>query len=702
MKIWMKMAVYRHRITNNVLRKALQTSTWSYKTKLKCPQIRTPRGYSTWQDLLDSERKHWQTGSTKYKDLAATLKQQLEVIHENHPTSLEREMIRHGDYTYFEENGCIYRLQPKNEEESFEILLHLEDLGFNDHQIQRIRVSPDQMFLAAGFKSSESEESTCIILKLKNKLEITHYIPNVFSFEWASDGILFHTRQENLHCHQVYMTDLNNKTTSKLVYTEHDPRFFVDLYTTRDKTFLTINSNSKTTSEVWLIDRLCPLEPPVLVRQRIPGMIYHVEHSNGYLYILTTYGKPAEYKLMKTPCSFPMEDWKLFYKVKENTKLVDMEILKDYCVMFLKHYNWPYLEVVSLSTGSTIQSIKLPAWACSFEFDQHPKNNTDFFNFYLTSPVQRPVLFVYSLKEHRLSADANYKIADKSTYRTERLEAKSKDGTMVPITVLYKTCSRERSQKPLLIHIYGAYGMDLNMSFKAEKRMVIDDGWILAYCHVRGGGELGFRWHKDGILDKKQNGVDDLFSCIAHLHELGYSQNYYTAVEASSAGGVLAGALYNSNPQLFQAMALEAPFLDVLNTMMDTSLPLTIEEQEEWGNPITDQKFYEYIRTYCPYQNITPQHYPSLLITAYKNDQRIPLEGLLRFMGKLRKAAADYCHSSDMSGLRTSNIFLDVHPGGSHCDSLSWEDSLQKVAMHLAFLYTELKLEEENNIKKKH
>ncbi|XP_053568245.1 prolyl endopeptidase-like isoform X2 [Bombina bombina] len=577
---------------------------------------------------------------------------------------------------YFEEDGSIYRFQ-QTKEGSREVLLSLEDIGFHDYQIQRIRISTDQKFLATGLKSPSSEESTCIVLNLKN-LQVMHFIRNVFSFEWAADNVLFHTIQENLQCLQVYLTDFNNENSTKLVYTEEDPRFFVDLYCTRDKRFLTLNSNSKTTSEVWLVDMQQPFKSPFLVHQRVPGMIYHVEHRNDFLYILTTYGEPAEYKLMKTPISSKIGQWEVVYKVKDNTKLVDLEILKDYCIMLLKQHTLLYLEVVSLCNETISQSIKLPDWACAFELQHHLEYDTGSFIFYLTSPIQPPVLFAYSFLEHRLSIDAKQQITDTQVYKIKRLEAKSKDGTMVPITIFFKACKEELTMNPLLIHVYGAYGMDLNMTFKAEKRMLIEDGWILAYCHVRGGGELGCKWHRDGILDKKRNGLEDLQTCVVHLHELGYSQPCYTSIEASSAGGVLAGALCNSKPYLFKAMVLEAPFLDVLNTMTKSSLPLTTEEWEEWGNPLSDSKYYKYIQSYCPYENIKSQNYPSVLITAYKNDQRIPLDGLLRFMTKLRKAVADYYQSSHLPESRIPNLYLDIQPGGSHCDSLSWEESVKK------------------------
>ncbi|XP_077341787.1 prolyl endopeptidase-like isoform X2 [Lithobates pipiens] len=656
-------------------------------------EIQPYRSLSTWQALLDSERKQWQMSSVRYKDLAAVLKKRLDKIHLTSPGRSEEEMITHGDYVYFEEDNCVYRFQKTIGEESLEVVFSPEDAGLHDSLVQRIRVSPQQTYLAVALKNFDCEDSKCYVVNLQRTPELVHAISNIFSFEWVTDHILCHTRLENLRCHSVYLTDFSNRGTTKLVYMEQDPRFFVDLYLTRDRRFLTINSNSKTTSEVWVVDCNCPFQSPFLVQQRVAGITYYVEHSNGYLYILITHGEPAEYKLMKAPVNSSINQWKPIHHVKPHSRLVDMEIIKDHCVMFLKQQNELHMEVISLFSELLYHSLKLPEWACAVQPAVHLERGSDLLQFYLESPICRPITFAYSVLENTLSIEANHAIGKNETCKVFRLKAKSKDGTLIPIT-LFCEAGDGLTQRPLLVHVYGAYGMDLSMNFKAENKLLVEDGWILAYCHVRGGGELGCSWHKQGILDRKPNGVHDLQACIKHIHQLGFSQPCYTAIMASSAGGVVAGALANSDPGLLQAMILEAPFLDVLKTMMDTSLPLTIEEEEEWGSPACNMEHYRAIESYCPYQNIRPQSYPSVLITAYENDQRVPLSGLLRYVKKLRMAAEQYHQSSGLPDSKKPNILLNVHPGGSHCDSLPWEESLQKVSMHLSFLHKELNLNE--------
>ncbi|KAM6179217.1 prolyl endopeptidase-like isoform 3-T3 [Erethizon dorsatum] len=533
--------------------------------------------------------------------------------------------VKHGGFVYYQEGCCLVRSKDEEaDNDNYEVLFNLEELKLDQPFIDCIRVAPDEKYVAAKIRTDDSEASTCIVVKLSDQPIMEASFPNVSSFEWVKDeedeDVLFYTFQRNLRCHDVYRATFGDNKRNERFYTEKDPSYFVFLYLTKDSRFLTINIMNKTTSEVWLIDGLSPWDPPVLIQKRIHGVLYYVEHRDDELYILTNVGEPTEFKLMRTAADTPaIMNWDLFFTMKRNTKVVDLDMFKDHCVLFLKHSNLLYVNVIGLADDS-----------------------------------------VRSLK----------------------------DGKLVPMTVFHKTDSEVLQKKPLLVHVYGAYGMDLKMNFRPERRVLVDDGWILAYCHVRGGGELGLQWHADGRLTKKLNGLADLEACIKTLHGQGFSQPSLTTLTAFSAGGVLVGALCNSNPELLRAVTLEAPFLDVLNTMMDTTLPLTLEELEEWGNPSSDEKHKSYIKHYCPYQNIKPQHYPSVHITAYENDERVPLKGIVNYTEKLKEAVMEYSKNTG-EGYQTPNIILDIQPGGNHVI----EDSHKKITAQIKFLYEELGLD---------
>ncbi|XP_073647490.1 prolyl endopeptidase-like isoform X4 [Tursiops truncatus] len=533
--------------------------------------------------------------------------------------------IKHGGFVYYQEGCCLVRSKDEEaDNDNYEVLFNLEELKLEQPFIDCIRVAPDEKYVAAKIRTEDSEASTCVVVKLGDQPVMEASFPNVSSFEWVKDeedeDVLFYTFQRNLRCHDVYRATFGDNRRNERFYTEKDPSFFVFLYLTKDSRFLTMNIMNKTTSEVWLIDGMSPWDPPVLIQKRIHGVLYYVEHRDDELYILTNVGEPTEFKLMRTAADTPaIMNWDLFFTMKRNTKVVDLDMFKDHCVLFLKHSNLLYVNVIGLADDS-----------------------------------------VRSLK----------------------------DGKLVPMTIFHKTDSEDLQKKPLLVHVYGAYGMDLKMNFRPERRVLVDDGWILAYCHVRGGGELGLQWHADGRLTKKLNGLADLEACIKTLHGQGFSQPSLTTLTAFSAGGVLVGALCNSNPELLRAVTLEAPFLDVLNTMMDTTLPLTLEELEEWGNPSSDEKHKNYIKRYCPYQNIKPKHYPSIHITAYENDERVPLKGIVNYTEKLKEAIVE--HAKDTGeGYQAPNIILDIQPGGSHVI----EDSHKKITAQIKFLYEELGLD---------
>uniref|UniRef100_A0A8C1LEU2 Prolyl endopeptidase n=1 Tax=Cyprinus carpio TaxID=7962 RepID=A0A8C1LEU2_CYPCA len=262
----------------------------------------------------------------------------------------------------------------------------------------------------------------------------------------------------------------------------------------------------------------------------------------------------------------------------------------------------------------------------------------------LSSPVHTPVHYLYSSREQKLSVtEDNTKYMPLTThlFNKTRLQAASQDGAVVPLTLLHMPALSELHKAPLLLHVYGAYGVDLNMAFSPEKRLLLEDGWALAYCHVRGGSKRGLAWHRVGSVLQKWRGVEDHAACIQTLHHLGVSHPALTALTARSAGAVLAGALCNHNPQLLRAVILQAPFLDVLGTMQDPSPPLTVEEGGEWGDPRIREHM-DNIASYCPCHNIIPQLYPSVLITAYSEDCRVPLSGVMKYVERLNKAIQMY------------------------------------------------------------
>ncbi|XP_041107663.1 prolyl endopeptidase-like isoform X3 [Polyodon spathula] len=534
-------------------------------------QCVVPKYYN--QDILHSVPEDFKSQLQKYRTLEAIFRMKVRTAHAQFADAAERPVVHGRNHVYFEEGGCIYRRSLANDRGEPQVLLSLEDVAWAnpaEASFQRVRLSPQEKYLAATVKSGRSEEAGFAVVRLGSTPAVTHIQTPVFSFEWATDNILFYTSQKNLQSLQVYSLVFGEEQPRRtLVYEEQDPRFFVEVMSSKDKRFLTINCNSKSCSEVHLVECRSPLLPPVLVQPRTAGLIYHVEHNEGQLYILTNAGPAREYQLMRAPLISPaLKHWQLLYQPAVNTRLIDMELFQKHCVMAMRGRTQLYLDIIPLDEPTQVSTVELPQWACALEagLNSHLRSNT--FHFLLSSPVQPPRAFFYSLHEDQLYQQQEAQAtACRTDYQTLRTEAQSMDGTAVPMTVIHRRTAEELPRSPLLVHVYGAYGVDLNMAFKPESRVLLDEGWTLAYCHVRGGGELGLGWHARGRLTQKHRGLEDLQACVLHLFQLGVSRPGLTALTGSSAGGVLAGALCNRCPELLRALILQAPFLDVLGSL---------------------------------------------------------------------------------------------------------------------------------------
>ncbi|XP_031434916.1 prolyl endopeptidase-like isoform X2 [Clupea harengus] len=653
----------------------------------------------------------------RYRNLVQRYRRKLRASYNKFSTIPDNTVVQGRFHSYIEDGGIIYRCLRGPGESKPEKVLSVEWLKGGEGEeeeeeeegersLQRVRLSPGESLLAATVKAPHQEEARCIVVRLTD-MKTPHHplliLDNVFSFEWASDNTLFYSRQEGLKCRSVYRLDLTEAgARNTLVYEEHDPEFFVEVGRSGDGQLLTLNSTSKSSSEVRVICSSAPDHAPALVQPRQPGLVYYTEHSRGELYILANTGPNQEFQLLKAPLSSPsMRSWLPVYTPSAGWAVKDMELLQDHCVFTLRHPSGRlHLQTVPLKDPTRVSSLELPLWACGLESQRASQTDTQSFRFLLFSPVCPPSAYLYTPSPLQiLTEQGPPPERPHHSCQTTRLEAPSKDGTMVPITLLHRPPLADLGSAPMLVHVYGAYGMDLNMAFSPDKRLLLDRGWALAYCHVRGGGERGLGWHRAGRLERKQRGVEDLAACLQRLHDLGVSTPDRTALTARSAGAVLVGALCNQQPQLLRAITVQAPFLDVLGTMQDPSLPLTVEERGEWGDPLTSPQHRDNIASYCPCCNITPQHYPSMLITAYQGDSRVPVSGVEKYVARLRTAVDT--HSSLGMLKPETRVILDLQPGRDHFGPEDFELSLCESARQMAFLHMELGLDKTADHKKR-
>ncbi|KAG1950846.1 prolyl endopeptidase-like [Pimephales promelas] len=619
-------------------------------------------------------------------------KRRLYSIHRKFANVPENCEFRGHHHVYFEDGKGIYRSTLGHGEQDMVEVFRGDSGGDGYGSIQRVRLSPTETMLAVTVKKDHHEETRCMLVHLggvnlhQNTMLV---LDNVLSFEWATDDVLFYSTQETLRCLRVFRLYLNDSgVQTTLVYEENDPEFFVEVSRSRDQRLVTINCSSKIGSEVWFVDCKTPLSFLTLIQSRQPGLLYHVEHSDNHLFILANTGAHQEYQLLRAPLASPsMPHWVPVFSAVPGTVIKDMELLQDHCVFTVKDSQCR-LQIQTLTTKEPYQlnTLQLPHWACDLSPQRVGTVDRGSFGFLLSSPVHPPVHYLYSSRKHKLSiTEEDTRYISLPEFNTTRLQAASQDGTMVPLTLLHVPSLSELHNAPLLLHVYGAYGVDLDMSFSPEKRLLLEDGWALAYCHVRGGGERGLAWHRAGSVLQKRRGVEDLAACIQTLHHMRVSHPALTALTSRSAGAVLAGALCNHNPQLLGAVILQVPFLDVLDTMQDPSLPLTVEERGEWGDPLI-KEHRDSIASYCPCHNIIPQLYPPILITAYSEDRRVPLSGVMKYVERLKKAIQMCTTGVDVKA-RVPAVILDMQPGGDHFGPEDFHLSLNEVNKHSNYIH---------------
>ncbi|KAG7512974.1 prolyl endopeptidase-like [Solea senegalensis] len=682
--------------------------------RITCLRLSSQRRCTS--DTSNLSDDHLSPGLQKYKDLQNYFKKRLKAAYRRFSSTQDHSVVCGHHHVYFIEGDGIYRMDKSRRDP--EQVLNLEQVPGGEDKtgpergerfhwaVQRIRLSPQEKHLAATLKSNHREEPRCVVVRLareKSPLDPSNIIltlDNVFSFEWATDEVMFYTSLEGLRCSRAFRLDMTlSGSRITTVYEENRPDVFVEVALSRDRRILSINCNSRTSSEVLLIDTTKNSLVPHLIQPRQQDLLYHVEHWRGWLIILANTGLGQEYQVVQAPLSEPsMLSWVSLFTPGPGNVVKDMDIVGDYCMLVARTpANELVLIVVPLMHPKKAYTLPLPSWACAIETKKPGlADKLEALEILISSPVHPPVPYCLYPEDGLLlsHSEDGFSPENQDNNTITRLQACSQDGALVPLTLFSAVPVEGLRPAPLLVHVYGAYGRDLCMDFCPEKRLLLEQGWVLAYCHVRGGAEQGLSWQRQAREDGKEKGVEDLYTCLQHLFSLGVSSPSLTALTACSAGAVPVGALCNRHPHMMRAVTLQAPFLDVLGTMEDPSLPLTMEDREEWGDPVANQKHRLSIASYCPLHNITPQCYPSMLLTAYRGDARIPLTGVLKYTQRLKEAVHTHFTTNPKQEQKSApNIVLNIQPGLSHFGPEDFELMMEEEALNLAFLYKELSLE---------
>jgi oligopeptidase B len=502
----------------------------------------------------------------------------------------------------------------------------------------------------------------------------------VSTFDWASDSATaFYVTDDEVTKRSDTLWRLRLGEKSEKVWEEKDPLFNIWIGHTSDRKYLILSSMSTDTWEKWYLDASTPTQAFKVVLPREKGHKYELNHRDGLFYIRTNKGA-KNFKIVTAPVSDPSQ-WKELVPHKTDVLLEMLYLHKDYAVVCEQFQTLNHFRILDFRTGIW-RTIKFPEEVYSAFGGWVPEFDNRMFRVGYQSMLTPFSIYEYDLDTLKPTLLKQQEVPggyDPSHYASERLWATARDGTKIPISIVYPKNFRKDGNAPLWLYAYGSYGIGEAAYFDSKRVTLMDRGLAYAVVHIRGGNEMGEAWHDDGMLLKKKNTFNDFIDCAEYLIKEKWTAKDRLVINGGSAGGLLMGATTNMRPDLFKAVLMESPFVDVMNTMMDASLPLTVGEYLEWGNP-NEKAAFDYMRSYSPYDNLQRKAYPSMLVTTSYNDSQVMYWEPAKYVAKLRTMKTD------------SNPLLlkcKMDPAGHHGASGRY-DKLKDTAFNYAWMLQQL------------
>ena len=596
---------------------------------------------------------------------------------------------KRDDYFYYTrtEEGkqyAIYCRKHGSLDAPEEVLLDGNELaeGFKYFRVGNFSVSPNHRLLAYSADFEGNEMYTIRVKDLASGDLLADEIPNTYySIEWAHDNATFFytVLDDALRPFQIYRHVLGDRQNT-LIYHEPDERFNLDLATTRSRAYIFINVDSSLTSEVRYLRTDQPRGEFQVLIERVHGTEYEVTH-HGESFFLRTNDAAKGFRVVEAPVADPSKpNWKEIIPGRPGITIESVTAFEDYLVTEERHRGLMQICLRDFRSGQE-HSIEFPEPVYTAELGANAEFKTKLLRFNYTSLVTPASVFDYNMETRRRELKKRQAVLggyDPSHYASERLYASAPDGVEVPISLVYKNGFVRDGRAPMLLYGYGSYGISIDPSFSSDLLSLLDRGFVYAIAHIRGGMDMGKPWHEDGRLLKKKNTFTDFIACAEHLTALKYTSPARLAITGGSAGGLLMGAAINMRPDLFAAVVTRVPFVDSLNTALDPSLPLTVGEYEEFGNP-EQKEYYDYMKSYAPYENVAAHEYPAILITTGLNDPRVSYWEPAKWTAKLRALKTD-----------SRPLLLKTNMGAGHFGASGRYEHLKETAFNYAFLLTVL------------
>ena len=589
---------------------------------------------------------------------------------------------REGRYTYYSrtEEGKQYPVYVRTFADSSreEVLLDQNKMaeGHAYHAFGAIRVSDDGNLLAYTVDTTGYRQYTLHVKDLRTGEILPDRMARTGSVVWAADNrTLFVTTEDSVTKRaDNFWRYTVGSTTPTRIYEEKDELFDVYAYRSRDRAMIILGSSAKTSSEARYLPADQPTAPLQIVAPRKDGLEYDVEFDEGRLYMRTNEGA-KNFRIVAAPVSQTVRQWTPVVAHDPAVKIDGQDFFRDFMVLSERENGLPYLRVIDKRTGAS-HRVSTPEPVFAMRLGTNREYDTRAIQFDYTSMVTPASTFSYDMRSRARSLIKQMEVKgyDPSQYESRRLWATARDGVKVPIAVVYKKGTKLDGSAPLMLYGYGSYGYSLDPNFSSDRLSLLDRGFIYAQPSIRGGGELGESWREAGRMMNKMNTFHDFIDVAEYLVKNRYTASDRLVIAGGSAGGLLVGAVVNMRPELFKAAVVQVPFVDVINTMLDASLPLTTSEYIEWGNP-NEKPAFDYMMQYSPYDNVKAQRYPAMLVEVSLNDSQVPYWEGAKFAAKVRAMKTD-----------DNVLLLKTNMGAGHGGASGRYDRLREVAFEFAFM----------------
>ena len=630
---------------------------------------------------LESENDYFQNWRDSNIDYESSIYKELKSMI---PDEEETLRVKDGSFYYYSrikasEQYSTYYRNSTNEEILLDVNKEAEGKEF--YNVAGLNISPDENLLLYGEDLNGRREYTLRIKNLQNNSLLEDKIVKASpSAIWSNDSeyIIYAKKdEETLIQNQIYLHKLGtNQDEDKLIYKESDNEFNIWLSESRTKKYIYVYIEKTNSSEVWLMDKSDPLKPLELVLKRSEGHLYSVEDGGDYFYALSNHNDAKNFKVMRFKGTDfnDIDKWQNVLDDRETHYIEDMLTFTNHIVIQSRFDGIPIIEILDINSNK-LSEIKMNDEVYDLGLAYNNDFNSSFFRYSYSSLKTTPQIYKYDLYDNENKVVWKKQVNNflDTNYEVKRIKTLARDKTEVPVSIVYKK-GVDLETAPLLIYGYGSYGINMDSGFRSSITPLLNRGFIFAIAQIRGGADMGRYWYEDGRMMKKNNTFFDFIDATKFLIENGIGNPEKLFATGGSAGGLLMGAVINYEPELYKGIVSAVPFVDVLTTMSDESIPLTTFEYDEWGNPENKDE-YMYMKTYSPYDNIYKANYPSVLVTTSLFDSQVQYFEPAKYVPKLRE--------NSTSG---NPIFLSINLVGGHGGKSGRLESLKEIARDYSFI----------------